>query len=61
MQKMQKAGFLVFGLTFMVIGLLFLIVGYAAPSPTLKIMGAVWLPLGIIHFLFVTYFIRKEK
>jgi hypothetical protein len=61
MQKGQKAGFIISASTFVVIGIIFLIVGFAAGNITLKKMGAIWLPLGIINLLLVLWALRKEK
>ncbi|MBN1444955.1 MAG: hypothetical protein JW957_02460 [Candidatus Omnitrophica bacterium] len=61
MQKMQKAGFIISASTFVAIGLIFLIAGIAAENRTLKTMGAIWLPLGIINFLFVMLALKREK
>lgn len=61
MQKMQKAGFIISASTFVVIGLIFLIAGFAADNRSLKIMGATWLPLGIINLIFVLVVLKREK
>ena len=61
MKKMQKAGFIISASTFVAIGMIFLIAGMAADNRTLKMMGTIWLPLGIINFLFVMVALKKEK
>jgi hypothetical protein len=61
MQKAQKTGFIISASTFVVIGIVFLIAGFAAGNITLKRMGAIWLPLGIINLLLVLWALRKEK
>jgi hypothetical protein len=61
MHKTQKAGFIISASAFIVIGVIFLIAGLAANNLTLKIMGAVWLPMGIINLLFIMHAIKREK
>jgi Flp pilus assembly protein protease CpaA len=61
MKKIQKMGFIISNSIFILLGLIFLIVGIIAEDRTLKIMGAFWLPLGILSLLLVLYLIRKEK
>ena len=61
MHKMQKAGFIISNSIFILLGLIFLIVGIVAEDRTLKIMGACWLPLGILSLLLVLHLLRKKK
>ncbi len=61
MQKGQKIGFMVSASTFLFIGIVFLIVGFAADNNTLKTMGAIWTPLGLINFLFMMFALKREK
>ncbi len=61
MQKMQKAGFIISASIFVAIGLIFLIAGIAADNATLKRMGAIWFPLGIINLIFVLIALKKSK
>ncbi len=61
MQKMQKSSFIISASIFAAIGLIFLIAGFAAENKTLKTMGAIWLPLGIINIIFVLVAIKKDK
>jgi len=61
MQKIQKAGFAISNSVFIALGLVFLIIGIIAKDRTLMIMGAVWLPVGIIGLLFITHALKKEK
>ena len=61
MQKAQKTSFIISASIFAALGIIFLIAGFAAGNTTLKIMGAIWLPLGIINILLVLWALRKEK
>ena len=61
MHKMQKMGFIISNSIFIVTGLIFLIAGFIAQDRTLKIMGAFWVPMGILSLLFVMHALKKEK
>ena len=61
MHKMQKVGFIVFPSVFILVGLICLIAGFMAENSILKIMGAVWLPLGVLNLLFIIVALKKEK
>lgn len=61
MPKMQKAGFVIFACTFIVTGAVCLVAGFAADSLTLRIMGLVWLPLGVFHLVLVLSLISRGE
>jgi len=61
MQKMQKTGFLVSASLFIVTGIIFLITGTVTGNGVLKTMGKVWLPMGIVHLLLISYFTWKSE
>jgi Flp pilus assembly protein protease CpaA len=61
MKKIQKMGFIISNSIFILLGLVFLIVGIIAEDRTLKIMGACWLPLGILSLLLVLYLLNRKK
>jgi drug/metabolite transporter superfamily protein YnfA len=62
MRKAQKAGFLAAIAVFILVGLVMLVAGFAAGNATLKIMGATWLPLGLLNLaLFLVLAAREER
>jgi hypothetical protein len=61
MQTIQKSGFVISNSIFIALELVFLIIGIIAKDRTLMIMGAVWLPVGIIGLLFIIHAPKKEK
>jgi hypothetical protein len=61
MKKIQKMGFIISNSIFILLGIIFLVIGIIAEDRTLKIMGACWLPLGILSLLLVLHLLKKEK
>jgi hypothetical protein len=60
MKKIQKIGFISLPSIFILVGIICLIAGIAAEDNTLKIMGASWIPLGILGLILVVSIFKKE-
>jgi hypothetical protein len=61
MKKIQKVGFIISPSIFILLGIIFLIAGIATDDNTLKIMGASWVPLGMLSLILAIHIIKKEK
>jgi hypothetical protein len=61
MKKIQKIGFISLPSIFILVGIACLAAGIATEDSVLKIMGASWLPLGILNLVLAIHIIKKEK